>query len=594
MKMMKRFVFLLLLLFLLFLPARVHADDSWLIENFNSNIAIQQSGVVSVVETISVDFRDNPKHGIYRDIPYLYEENGNKTYTNVDISQVLQNNRGAKYTVSETNGYEEIKIGDPNQTITGRNVYTVMYTVTGILRGFSDHDELYWNATGNDWQVGIQRAEATVTLPSAGVIKVTCYEGQSGSQMPCRSNTASPQVAAFATASSLAESEGLTIVVGYKKGMVPLLVSKPPKTFFEKLIEWPTGAPFYLLVLLGLGTLGFMWYKYGRDYWFAGNLFGTADQKGSAKPIGAHETISVEFTPPENLRPAEIGVLMDERADTLDVTASIIDLATRGYLKITEIPKKWVFGKVDYLLTKTTPQKRVKPQPLLAYEQLLLDKLFYKRSQVKTSSLKTTFYEDLASVKQALYDDVVAKKLFSFDPEKVRSKYRLIAIALVIFGICLAIVDTKNSFLFVGGLGAGLIVDGALFFLMYRYMPRKTAYGRELYRRCKGYFLFIDKAEKYRQQYFEKENIFNEVLPYAIVFGETKKFAKQMEKIGLKPQQTGWYIGSHPFATGIFVSNVNGFSSSFSSAIASTPSSSGGFSGGSSGGGFGGGGGGSW
>lgn len=591
---MKRFIFIFLLLFLLFIPAKAHADESWLIENFNSDIAIQQSGVVRVVETISVDFKDQPKHGIYRDIPYLYEANGKQTYTEVDITNVSQNNLPAHYALSQNNGYEEVKIGDPNQTITGRNVYTIMYTVSGVLRGFEDHDELYWNVTGNNWSVPIQKAEATVTLPQAGIKQIICYEGREGSENPCESNIASPQVATFAATSSLAGSEGVTIAIGYKKGLVPLLTAKPPKTMFEKLLESSSLIVFLFIVLVGVSAICYLWYRYGRDYWFAGNLFGTKDEEGNVKPIGAHETISVEFTLPENLRPAEIGVLMDEKADTLDVTATIIDLATRGYLTITEVPKKWVFGKVDYLLSKTTPKKRIRPQPLLAYEQLLLDKLFYKRTSIKMSSLKQTFYDDLKSVKQALYDDVVEKELFPFDPEKVRRKYLTVGIVLIAAAITLFYFGFDFNVDLVVSAGFGVVVVAGLFFFMFRYMPRKTAYGRELYRRSKGYYLFIDRAEKYRQQYFEKENMFNEVLPYAIVFGLTKKFAKQMDKIGLKPEQTDWYVGSHAFATGVFIGNINSFSSSMSSAIASTPSGSGGFSGGSSGGGFGGGGGGSW
>lgn len=592
-KSMKRLVFIFLFFIFLFVPVVAHADDSWLIENFNSNIAIQQTGVVRVVETISVDFRDNPKHGIYRDIPYLYESNG-QTYTQVNITNVLQNNQPAKYTVSQTDGYQEIKIGDPNQTITGRNVYTIMYTVTGVLRGFSDHDELYWNVTGNDWQVAIQKAEATVTLPAEGITKTTCYEGISGSQTPCQSNVESGQVATFAATAPLAESEGLTAVVGYKKDLVPILTAIEPKSYWELLFGWQSLLLTAIVTMAGVLYIEYRWFRYGRDYWFAGNLFGTKDQKGKAKPIGAHETISVEFTPPDNLRPAEIGVLMDERADTLDVTATIIDLATRGYLKITEIPKKWMFGKVDYLLTKSAPKKRVKSSALLEYEQLLLDKLFYKRIQVKTSSLKTTFYQDLSEVKQSLYDDVVTQDFFPADPEKTRNKYRLAAILCIAVGVLLLISGAKVHATTLGAIGIGIVIDGIVILLMGRYMPRKTAYGRELYRRAGGYYLFIDKAEKYRQQYFEKENMFNEVLPYAIVFGLTKKFAKQMDKIGLKPQQPDWYVGSHPFATGVFIGNINNFSNSFSTAIASTPSNSGGFSGGSSGGGFGGGGGGSW
>lgn len=594
MKVMKRLVFLLLALLLLFLSRQASADTSWLIENFNSNIIIQQSGVVRVVETISVDFRNNPKHGIYRDIPYLYESNGKQTYTAVAITKVLQNNLPAHYTVSQINGYKEIKIGDPTTTITGRNVYTITYTVTGVLRGFSDHDELYWNATGNNWPVEMQRAEATVALPADGIIKVACYEGISGSQASCQENVASGQVATFVAIAPLQESEGLTAVVGYKKGLVPLLIVKPPKTFWEKLIELPSFTVFALIVLAGIGGISYMWYRYGRDFWFAGVLFGTKNQQGKAKPVGAHETISVEFTPPENLRPAEIGVLMDERADTLDVTATIIDLASRGYLTITEVPKKWAFGKTDYLLTKKPHKLQRKASALLAYEQLLLDKLFYKRNSIKVSNLKTTFYADLKLVKQSLYEDVVAKAFFASNPEKVRSKYFLIALVILFGGGGLFFLGFNTSNGFLGGVGLGVFVTGFLFLFSSRYMPRKTAYGRELYRRSKGYYLFIDKAEKYRQQYFEKEDMFNEVLPYAIVFILTKKFAKQMDKMGVKPENTGWYVGQHPFAIGAFVGSVHNFSTSMSSAIASTPSNNSGFSGGSSGGGFGGGGGGSW
>jgi len=595
---MKRLLSSFLLLFLffipIFVPARVYADDSWMIENFNSIIAIQQSGVVRIVETISVDFKDQPKHGIYRDIPYLYEADGKQTYTQLDITNVFQNNTPAHYTISQTDGYEELQIGDPNQTITGRNVYTIIYTVTGILRDFSDHDELYWNVTGNDWPVEIQKAEASVTLPGEGIVNITCYEGISGSQMPCQSNIESQHTATFITTNSLAASEGLTTVVGYKKGLVPILKATPPKTYWEKLVGWQSLLAILAVALAGIIFIMYRWYWYGRDYWFAGNLFGTKEQKGSIKPIGAHETISVEFVPPEKLRPAEIGVLIDERADTRDVTATIIDLATRGYLKITEVSKKWLFGKVDYLLTKTNPTTKPNTPALLSYEQLLLNKLFYRRAQVKTSTLKTTFYQDLAAVKKALYDDVIAKNLFPADPEKIRNSYRALAILCTGGGIGSFFVGLNINLLFIGIVGIGLFINGIFFFGMFRYMPRKTAYGRELYRRSKGYYLFIDKAEKYRQQYFEKENMFNEVLPYAIMFGLTKKFAKGMGKIGLKPQQSDWYVGSHPFVTGVFVSKIGSFSDSFSSAIASTPSNSGGFSGGSSGGGFGGGGGGSW
>ena len=47
-----------------------------------------------------------------------------------------------------------------------------------------------------------------------------------------------------------------------------------------------------------------------------------------------------------------MGLLVDERADTLDVTATIIDLAVRGYLSIEEVPKTGWFGRRDWRLTR--------------------------------------------------------------------------------------------------------------------------------------------------------------------------------------------------------------------------------------------------
>lgn len=593
MKQILHFIFLCLFLIV---PQTALADEGWVIDNFKSDIAIQESGDVRIVETIEVNFGNLSKHGIFRDIPYIYQRDNEKTYTEITVEDILQNDTKAKYETSRNDGYIRLKIGDPDKTISGRNFYTITYTAKGILRSFADHDELYWNVTGNGWPVAITRAEATVTLPKAGITKITCFEGYEGSQAACQYTQESPQLARFETIQPLGEAQGLTIVVGYTKGIVPILTVERPKEFWEKFIEWPSLMTLAIGLIAGIGTIFFLWNKYGRDYWFAQNIFGKRDDLGIKKPIGAHETITVEFTPPERLRPAEIGVLMDETAHTHDVVATIIDLATRGYLTITEIQKKWLFGSVDYELTKKPARNAPRHDAeLLGYEKLLLDRLFVGRNSVKISSLKQTFYDDLAEVKKALYKEVIAKKLFSSDPEHVRSTYLGIAIVIIVIGGFIIGPSVAADFVFGADIGLGAIISGIVLLGMAKFMPRRTAYGRELYRRIKGYRLFIDKAEKYRQQFFERKNMFNEVLPYAITFGLTEKFAKHMHDMGVQTTQTGWYHGSHPITSPYFSSNMNDFSKSLSSAIASTPSSSGGFSGGgSSGGGFGGGGGGSW
>lgn len=590
MVMLQKLLAISIFLFVSIFPSPAYADEGWVIDRFHSDIALQNSGEVRIVETIEVDFNTLNKHGIYRDIPYEYTREGKTTYTEIKVQGIVQDKSRAKYQVSRQNGYIRMKIGDADKTISGKHIYTLTYTAKGVLRGFADHDELYWNVTGNYWPVPITKADATVTLDRPGLRQIACYEGFVGSPTTCTGTQTSSQLAQFTSTRPLPASEGMTIAVGYEKGLFPLLTVERPKSLWEQFIEWPSLTT--LLAVLGAGvvTVFYRWHKYGRDYWFGQNIFGKKNEQGVLKPIGGHETITVEFTSPEKLRPAEIGVLMDERADTTDVVATIIDLATRGYITITEVPKKWLFGQVDYELKKLTKEQ----SGLVSYEKTLLRNLFKTGDQVKLSDLKQTFYDELQEVKKELYQEVVSKKLFPSDPEKVRSNNIIIGLVLVIAGGVLFGWSMSAEIVLLADIALGVVFSGILFFIMSGFMPRRTAYGRELYRRIKGYRLFISTAEKHRQKFFEKRNMFNEVLPYAIVFGLTAKFAKQMHDMGIQPSNTGWYYGAHPFNTATFGSNMNDFSKSLSTAMASTPSSSGGFSGGSSGGGFGGGGGGSW
>ncbi len=199
----------------------------------------------------------------------------------------------------------------------------------------------------------------------------------------------------------------------------------------------------------------------------------------------------------------------------------------------------------------------------------------------------------MAKVKEKLYQDVVEKKYFPENPEKIRGRYLLIGFIILFvsfFGIPLSI---TNKIIILADFSFAGILVGIVVIFFSRFMPRRSAIGRETYRRIKGYRLFIEKAESYKQKFFENKNTFNEVLPYAIVFGLTTKFAKAMKDMGVKPQNPTWYRGTQAFNVINFSNEISNFSGSFSTSIASTPSSSG-FSGGSSGGGFGGGGGGSW
>lgn len=571
------------ILFFLF-PRQIFAED-FVIDTFHSDIVIEKSGIVEIKETIVVDFGSNQKHGIYRDIPYVYATGGSKTYTEIDIREVKRDGDLENYEIERNDANLRVKIGNANKTISGEQKYEINYTNKGILRRFDGYDEIYWDVTGNNWLTDISSVSATVSLPEPTITKVNCFEGYTNSENECTSEIIGNNTARFSTTLPLGSSQGMTIVANYTKGMTPILsVAAPEKYPFLKLR--------YLYVFLVTASIGiflvlYHWYRQGRDIWSPVPLSLSKDKQGKSKPLFSRDTIVVEFEPPENLRPAEIGVLVDQRADTLDITSTIIDLAERGYVKIKEIEKSWVFGKRDYELTKTKKDFLL----LLSYEQELIMHLFETSNTILVSELKMKFYDDLKKVKEKLYETVVKKGFFVENPEKRRNNFLGIAVVLSVTSFII-LLNLLAHYYIISFLG-GVIVSSIFLLIFSRSMPRRTVVGSDLYRRALGYRLFISGAEKYRQQFFEKKNMLNEILPYTIVFGLTDKFAKAMEKMGIEQKNPTWYTGSHFFTYSAFASNMNSFSSSLSTAMSSAPSSSG-SSGGSSGGGFGGGGGGSW
>lgn len=590
---MKKLIGSLLFLLLFLLPTRVYAQESWVITSFISNLTILESGVLTVDEQITVDFNSLEKHGIYRELPVVYSSEQGNVYTKINVSSVTLNNSSVPFETIQNDNALRLKIGDPDETISGEQTYAISYTATGVLQSFENYDELYWNITGNNWEVPIASVEATVTLPSNGITNTACFTGVYGAtSVNCEVELLSSRSARVYSTQALSYQEGMSVVVGYTKGLVPILTVEKPdpfKDFLDQLFSLPVLSAFFIPILVLFGFIYWKWYFTGRDLHTHVRFPYDPQGKVRIKPLGYKDTIVVEFEPPEQLRPAEIGVLMDERADTLDVTATIIDLAGKGYLTITEEKKKWMFGTTDYTFKRIEKETK----SLIPYEKELLDKLFEDGTSVKLSELKTKFYSKLKKVKDRLYKDIENKKFFVGNPDTIRSRYISLGVGLLIF--CAIAISFIGFSLLIGAFIAGIGIGGILILLFSSHMPRKTAYGSELYRRAKGYELFLSSAEKYRQQFFEKQHMFNEILPYTIIFGVTEKFAKVFKDLGIEPPQPTWYHGAGRFNAIAFGSHVSTFSQSFSSSIQSSPKSSGFSSGGGfSGGGFGGGGGGSW
>jgi uncharacterized membrane protein YgcG len=576
------------------------AQSSEVIHRYDVAIQIQRDDSIVVTETIDYDFGTGQRHGIFRDVPTTlrYDDDHDRVYPLDVVSVAGSPGTPVQYTTEDAGGGRtRIKIGDPDRTITGEHTYAITYRMGAALNGFPDHDELYWNAIGSDWAVPIQQARVTVSAPGS-IERIACYAGPSGSSLPCGKSSVKGDTATF-TQPSLAPYDAFTVVAGLPKGVVaePSPILEERWTLRRAFTTTPlTVGGSLLLAVLALGWFGRVVWRTGRDRRSMGSQVdvvmgappGTPEQ---GVPLFEGDASGpVEFAPPQDLRPGQIGTLLDEVANPLDVTATVIDLAVRRYLVIEEIPKKGWFGKPDWKLTKLKDPDR----DLLEYERELLGGVFEDGDEVKLSNLRTKFVSRLQRVQEALYRNAEGQGWFAGRPDRVRRKWVAVGVGVLLLGALLefaAIMWTGLALLPLGVILAGvLLVVGA------KWMPRRTAKGTGLVRRVRGFRTVIATAETNMAKFAERENLFTRYLPYAIVFGLTEKWAKAFEALGEPPPDTSWYVSSNVFAYAAFSDAMDGFTVTTAGTIASTPSGSGGsgFGGGSAGGGGGGGGGGSW
>ena len=587
----------LTLLLLLAAPADAQLTAE-AIHDYVVEIEILDDGDLRITETIEYDFGQELRHGIFRTIPtrFPYDDVHDRVFPIDDVT--VQSDAPEDVEVSEEGSLTTIRIGDPDVEISGRHTYTLTYRVRGALNAFPDHDELYWNAIGDEWQASIVHAQVTVQAP-ATVQRVACFQGYEGSTEPCALAEHEGPEARFSPGRSFAPYEGMTVVVAIPKGAVP-----EPEPILEE--RWAAERAFSVnagtvtvslavLALLG-GVLFRMWSREGRDRRFLGSpidqVMGSPSGEEEPVPFGEGDAEApVEFAPPEDVRPGQIGTLIDERANVIDVTATIVDLAGRGFLLIQEIPDRGLFSKADWNLIRLEKGET----ELLSYEKQLLEGLFRDGNEIKVSELKTTFAARLHGVEESLYKDAMRQKWFRARPDQVRTRWAGRGALLAVAGGVATFVLARWTHW--GLVGIPLILAGLALALMARRMPARTAKGTAMLRRIRGFRRVIATAETHMSRWAEEENVFTRYLPYAIVFGLTKKWAKAFEDLGLQPDTSSWYVGPHAFTAMAFADSIDGFAVTTGGTLASTPASSGssGFGGGGfSGGGGGGGGGGSW
>ncbi|MFH1171073.1 MAG: DUF2207 domain-containing protein [bacterium] len=547
---MKRF----LLLFLVFwaFPSVAHAK-TWDFRQWTSDITVNQDSSILVREQQTFSFtgdftwvsRDLPKAKgiVYSDI-HVYDANG----TELSGSDVTIQNH-------QTSASIVIHFSASNTTKT----WTIAYRAWNAIGFFDTYDELYWNAVSIDRDVPINAVTTLVRLPSPSIassdIRQRLLIGPPGSTNESSDASTNPQDGSLVyQGTNIAPHEAFTIVAGWPKGLVTETKRDVTQSFFWKQWGWFQWIYFASPILL-LFFLVRRWRKFGRD------------PKGRV-------TIVPQYEPPDNIRPGVMGTLIDEKADMGDITASIIDLAVRGYLLIRETEKTgFLKSKKSYTLERRNIPKR--GDTLSKFDTTLLENLFDGAESVELDDLKNIFYKHLKGLKEILYEEATAIGYFEENPEKVRSRYVLFGV-LLLFGVFLFVVPA---------------ICGVMLIIFGMRMPRRTMKGVLAREWALGFKMYLHTAERFRLQ-DQKPEYFDQMLPYAMVFGVEKEWASRF--VDIYKQPPNWYVGStmQGFMVMNFASSLSSsFAPSFSQVLASSPSSNSGFGGGGFAGGGGGGGG---
>jgi hypothetical protein len=568
----------------LLLAAPLLADrGGYRIESFDVELAVEANADLVVTERLVVNFSE-PRHGIYRMIPVRYTDPRGYLYSLGYRSLGVVDDAGGAHTtqVTREGKYVKIRIGDPDRTVSGRVVYVVRYRVEGALAHFAEHDELYWNATGNEWQAPIDAASARVRLPGPvprDELEAIAYTGAFGSrEQDAVIDYPEDDVIAYRATTAMEPLEGLTVVAAWPHGLVefPGAARRGGRFLAD---NWIVLAPLFALVFLV------------HRYWTRGR-----DPRGPA-------AIVVRYQPPEGLAPGEIGALIDERVDLRDLTATIVDLAIKGYLRIRVDVKARLFGLLNKEETWFEKTDRAWSD-LRAYERQTLAGIFASGDVVSTEDLEEKFYSRIPGIRDALWEDLAERRYVAGKPNSVRRLWKILGAVAGGLTVALGLVwASHRGAVFPHASLFPILAGGvvALLFLAFsRAMPQRTRKGVALRAWALGFEEFVDRVERDELDADRERNVFESLLPYAMALGVAAAWAREFEGI-YQSAPPLWFHGGTPSSSGFSttrfertLSTAMGRAGTGMTAAPRSQGSSGFGGGGFSGGGGGGGGGGSW
>jgi len=593
------------------------------ITSFVSDITINADSSVLITETITYDYGTASKHGIFRNIRETHPQPAStwykSRYIDYELHSVTRDGHSELYTLQNYNGLS-VKIGDPNKTVTGQHVYMISYLARGALAEYPEGIELYWNVTGDEWEVPMRNV--AVNVKGEGGVRLlptfACYAGTEDATDACTDVWSDGEVTSF-TQATLRPSEQLTIAQRiqdvsdvYPKEefdmrvylVLYLVVSAAIAFFLKKNFIFVLVAILFGFLLLGL--LAYLVYQFTVQtvsfFVFLALLYVWKTEYKISRPV------IVQYEPYQDFKPMFTGVLFDNRLDSRDITAGIIFLAQQGFISIKEVKRKVMFfTEKDYEITllRTSLEAEDSFQVSLlkilfenhenAGESTLLSHMRYSSKKQSQNLAVSRFLE------KVIGDDLVSLGFVESKMRKLSLSYMYGVLVIIVFVSSVMLPFTSAIFSSYNGVVVNISMIVSLIFLVLAFLcilflglERRTTKGHEALWHLKGFKQFLSVTEKDRYKFHNAPALnpkqFMEYLPYAIAFGVEKEWAKVFKDIQI--DVPSWYGSdtNSSFNAATFTAGLFSFSNSFSNSTGS----SGSVGGGSAGGGGGGGGGGSW
>lgn len=538
--------------------------------SYHSDIQVLPDASMMVSETIRVRAEGEAiRRGIFRDFPTDYRDGfGNRYRVDFQVLDVTRDGNAEAWRTETLSNGVRVYIGHSDVYLdSGEHTYVIRYRTSRQLGFFEDHDELYWNVTGNGWAFRVDSASAAVTLPEdvpPETIEIIGYTGITGSRARNAEAGVHDGRAWIETTRALRPGEGLTLVMTWPKGYVEQPTSRQRLYW---LLADNRGLLFALAGFLLVCTYLYLaWIRYGRD-----------PSPGVVFP---------HYEPPDALSPASARFIRKMKYDNRVFTAAVVNLAVKGFVEIEENDGEYTLSKRD----------RASTQALAPGERVLLAHLFRKGSVVELDSAN---HKVIRAARRA------HRRSLRLDHEKI---YFFTNSGLLVPAILASLVAAALVF-YSGGLSPAAILllglTAAAIGLFHFLLKAATPRGRALLDRLEGFRLYLDVAERedlnLRNPPEKTPSLFERYLPFALALGVEQAWSERFADVFDRLEQSGqryrpaWYHGDfnagriHNFSSSVGRSLTRAVAASASPPGSSAGSGGGGFSGGGGGGGGGGG-----